>query len=62
MRHARARTETLAGVWWRKLKKRTRKPLRGGYENNTEINLTETGWQKIDWVHPAPDRTSGGLL
>jgi len=62
MRHARARTETLAGVWWRKLAERTCEALRGGCEDNTEINLTETGWEKVDWIQPAPDRTSGGLL
>ena len=56
MRYARARTETHAVVWWRNLTERICEPLRGGCENNIEINVTETGWEKIDWIHPAPDR------
>jgi len=62
MRHARERTDTHAGVWWRKLTERTYETLKSGCENNTEIDLTETGWEKVDWIHPAPDRTSGGPL
>jgi hypothetical protein len=55
MRHARARTGKHARVWWRNLTERTREPLRCRCENNTEINLTETGWEKVEWIHLAPD-------
>lgn len=26
------------------------------WENTTEMNLRETGWDGMDWVHPAQDR------
>jgi hypothetical protein len=56
MRHTWSVTETHSGVWWRNLKERTCEPLRCGFKNNTEINPTETGWEKVDWIHLAPER------
>jgi len=36
-----------------------KKPLirpRGRWEDNTGMNLKETGWEIVDWMHLAQDR------
>jgi hypothetical protein len=32
------------------------------WEDNIRIDLRKIGWEDVDWIHLAPDRTSGGLL
>jgi hypothetical protein len=29
---------------------------------NIKLDLRETGWEDVDWIHLAQDRASGGLL
>jgi hypothetical protein len=37
-----------------------RKPMRR-WEDNIKMDLTEMGWENVDWMHLAQDR-DGGLL
>jgi hypothetical protein len=46
------------GYWWASQKERPR----CGWVNNIKMNLREIGWDGMDWIDLARDRTSGGLL
>jgi len=42
-----------------------KKPLgrpRRRWEFNIRVDLRKIGWERVDWIHLAPDRTGGGPL
>jgi hypothetical protein len=35
---------------------------RQGWEDNLRMDLRETGWKGVNWIHLAQDRSCDGLL
>jgi hypothetical protein len=47
--------------WWESQKRPLGRP-RPRWEDNIKMDLRETGWDGMDWIDLAQDRTNGGLL
>jgi hypothetical protein len=63
MKHEWGRLGMHVGYWWKS--QEGKRPLGGPrcrWVDNIKMDLRELGWDGMDWIELAQDKTSGGLL